>query len=118
MSASGGVAPYSFALASGSSLPTGLTLNKKGTISGVPVQATPSATFDVDVTDSTTPTTCTGVIHAHMVVAPNNQIPTSDGLVQFVDNLLTYGPECVLSLLDLLGGGPPDTNCLGLIYVP
>jgi hypothetical protein len=55
---SGGTAPYTFALASGSSLPAGLTLNSTtGVISGVPTAQTSSPdTFTVQATDASTGT--------------------------------------------------------------
>jgi hypothetical protein len=54
LTAAGGVAPYSFTLANGTSLPTGLTLSSAGSISGTPTTAG-STTFSVEVTDSSTP---------------------------------------------------------------
>jgi hypothetical protein len=112
---SGGVAPYSYALASGSLLPLGLGMNKQGIISGVPLQTATPATFDVQVVDSS-PTPCTAVIQAQLVVYPNSDIPSTDRLVQILENLGTYGPECVLSTVNTLGGGgPPDSDCIGLI---
>src|ERR1700761_967698 len=54
LTATGGVAPYSFTLGNGTSLPAGLTLSSAGSISGTPTTAG-STTFTVDVTDSTTP---------------------------------------------------------------
>jgi hypothetical protein len=54
LAATGGITPYSFTLANGASLPTGLTLSSAGSISGTPTTAG-TTTFTVDVTDSTTP---------------------------------------------------------------
>src|SRR3984893_17981101 len=54
LTASGGVAPYAFSLAGGTSLPPGLTLSSAGAISGTPTKAG-STIFSVDVTDSSTP---------------------------------------------------------------
>jgi hypothetical protein len=51
LAASGGSGALSWALANGSSLPTGLTLSKSGVISGT-VAAPTSASFTVTVTDS------------------------------------------------------------------
>ncbi len=51
LTATGGVGPYSFALANGSSLPAGLTLNPNGTISGTPT-VTGGTTFTVNVLDA------------------------------------------------------------------
>jgi hypothetical protein len=50
LSASGGIAPRSFALATGSQLPPGLRLNGGGQLMGVP-QQTGRFTFGVDVSD-------------------------------------------------------------------
>ena len=54
LTASGGVPPYTFSLAGGTSLPAGLTLSSTGAISGTPTKAG-STIFSVDVTDSSTP---------------------------------------------------------------
>ena len=51
LTASGGVAPYTWSLAVGSSLPPGLTLSSTGTISGTPTSAA-TFTFTVTVTDA------------------------------------------------------------------
>ncbi|GEM_PF-3278744 len=50
LSASGGTAPYTFSLGSGS-LPTGLTLNGNGTITGTPT-ATGTFSFNIKATDA------------------------------------------------------------------
>jgi hypothetical protein len=52
---SGGTAPYTFALASGSSLPKGLTLTSTGVITGTPT-AQGASTFTVQATDHSTGT--------------------------------------------------------------
>ena len=52
--ATGGYAPYTWSLASGSTLPAGLSLSSSGTLSGTPTAATPSGTpasFTIVVTD-------------------------------------------------------------------
>ena len=54
LTASGGVAPYTFTLAGGTTLPAGLTLSSTGAITGTPTKAG-STIFSVDVTDSSTP---------------------------------------------------------------
>ena len=54
LTATGGVAPYTFTLANGTGLPAGLTLSSAGGISGTPTTAGSTA-FTVNVTDSTTP---------------------------------------------------------------
>lgn len=55
LAATGGTAPLTWALATGSSLPAGLTLSTAGVISGTPTTAG-TATFTVTVTDSTAKT--------------------------------------------------------------
>ena len=58
-SATGGTAPYKWALVSGSTLPAGLTLSLSGLLAGTPTAAIVS-TFSVTVTDSAaTPATAT-----------------------------------------------------------
>ena len=54
LAAAGGVAPYAFSLANGTSLPAGLTLSPSGAISGTPT-TTGSTSFSVQVADSSTP---------------------------------------------------------------
>ena len=54
LTATGGVPPYAFSLANGSSLPAGLALSSGGAISGTPTKAG-GTSFSVDVTDSSTP---------------------------------------------------------------
>lgn len=51
VSASGGTAPYSWSVASGSSLPSWLTMNSAGQLSGTPTQSG-SVSFTLVVTDS------------------------------------------------------------------
>jgi len=51
LTATGGTTPYTWSLASGSSLPAGLSLSSAGTISGTPTAAG-TATFTVAVVDS------------------------------------------------------------------
>ena len=55
LTAAGGVTPYTFTLANGTSPPTGLTLSSAGVISGTPTK-TGSTPFTVQVVDSSTPT--------------------------------------------------------------
>lgn len=54
LAATGGTPPYTWSLAQGSSLPTGLSLSSSGIISGTPTTAGTS-TFAVSATDSGTP---------------------------------------------------------------
>jgi hypothetical protein len=68
LAASGGTAPYSWAITSGS-LPTGLSLSPTGVISGTP-SALGSSSFSVKVTDSTTPTPETATASLSLTVLP------------------------------------------------
>ena len=70
--AAGGVAPYAFSLANGTSLPAGLTLSSSGTISGTPTTAGSTA-FSVDVVDSTTPTPLSLTGNLSITVNPAGQ---------------------------------------------
>jgi hypothetical protein len=54
VTAGGGTSPYTWSLASGSTLPAGLTISSNGTISGTP-SATGTTSFTVQVTDSSSP---------------------------------------------------------------
>ncbi|GAB2511943.1 putative Ig domain-containing protein [Lysobacter humi (ex Lee et al. 2017)] len=68
-STAGGVAPYTYAVASGA-LPAGLTLSASGTLAGTPTQAG-SFAFSVRVTDSTTGTAgTTTTAYTLQVAAP------------------------------------------------
>lgn len=51
LNAAGGISPYHFAVASGSSLPPGLTLSSSGTLSGTPTSAN-SFSFSIQATDA------------------------------------------------------------------
>jgi hypothetical protein len=59
LTASGGDGSYTFGLASGSSLPPGLSLSSGGEISGTPTTSG-TYSFTIDVVDSTTPTALDG----------------------------------------------------------
>ncbi|MFV0458314.1 MAG: putative Ig domain-containing protein [Actinomycetales bacterium] len=69
VTASGGMAPYVFELASGS-LPPGLSLNDQGSLTGTP-NLTGTFTFEIRATDSTTGTgPATGTRNYTVTVAP------------------------------------------------
>jgi hypothetical protein len=53
--ATGGTSPYTWSVASGSTLPAGLTLSSSGLLSGTPTAAASPATFGITVTDSEAP---------------------------------------------------------------
>ncbi|MHB8322922.1 MAG: G1 family glutamic endopeptidase [Candidatus Dormibacteria bacterium] len=83
LAASGGTAPYSWAITSGA-LPSGLTLSLGGGITGTP-SAAGTANFGVQVTDSTTPTAETATAQLSISVAsaatPTVQSPNWSGYV-------------------------------------
>ena len=84
LSATGGIAPYSFAVSSGS-LPAGLALNAAtGAISGIPTSSG-TANFAITATDSTTGTRATTTVTYALQIAarpdPAND-PEVRGLVQ------------------------------------
>ena len=75
VTASGGVQPYTFSLASGSVLPANLTLSPAGVITGTPT-APGTTTFTVQAKDSSpTPQTVTATLS--ITVASNLQITTT-----------------------------------------
>jgi hypothetical protein len=77
--AKGGNAPYTFALASGSTLPAGLALSASGVLSGTPTTASPNGspnTFNVKVTDSST-AALTGIFAMSLQIAQGLTISTS-----------------------------------------
>jgi Putative Ig domain len=82
LSASGGTAPYTWAVTTGSTLPPGLSLNASGTISGSPTTAG-TYNFSVTVTDAATPTarTATGsltiTINPVLAVSTTGTLPTT-----------------------------------------
>ena len=75
VTASGGVQPYTFSLVNGSVLPSSLTINAAGVISGTPT-APGTTTFTVQAKDSSpTPQTVTATLS--ITVASNLQITTT-----------------------------------------
>ncbi|SPF48739.1 S-layer domain protein (fragment) [Candidatus Desulfosporosinus infrequens] len=79
----GGTPPYSVALASGSSLPAGLTMGTDGTISGTPT-VSGTASFTLIATDSTKPTAETVSAPFNFTVLPALSLPSTtlaDGTV-------------------------------------
>jgi hypothetical protein len=70
LSAFGGTPPYTWAVANGSTLPSGLTLSSAGVLSGTPSAAS-TTTFSVTVTDSSNPVT-TATQSLSLVVGTSN----------------------------------------------
>ncbi|MFL0198037.1 hypothetical protein ACJDU8_21085 [Clostridium sp. WILCCON 0269] len=66
----GGTAPYTFTLASGSSMPPGLTLGTDGSITGTPTKSG-STNFTVVVTDSSKPIARTSSMTYSFIVYPS-----------------------------------------------
>ena len=75
LAASGGTPGYTWSLASGA-LPTGLTVNAVGTISGTPTAAG-DFTFTIKATDSTAPTALTATQSFTVTIGPALSITTT-----------------------------------------
>jgi len=97
VSAAGGVGPYTYALASGSSLPAGLSLSSAGAITGTPIAAGSAYSFTIIATD--TGSTDDGVQNtgSQLVSLPVGEVEpvvtvslTSGSSTTFVDNSLTF----------------------------
>jgi Putative Ig domain len=80
--ASGGTSPYTFSLASGSTLPPGLTLDGSGNLTGTPT-ASATYTFGITVTDSTTPTPAVITENFTLVVNPVQNLSLLSGNYAF-----------------------------------
>ncbi len=79
LSASGGTAPYTWALSTGSTLPAGLTLSSNGVIAGSPT-AVGNFTFSVTVSDSQTPTADTAFAAFTIAIASTTLAVTTASL--------------------------------------
>ncbi len=80
LTASGGVAPYTFALSTGSSLPAGMALSSGGVLSGIP-GAAGTFSLGLTVTDSDSPATkTTGSVGLTIRLASPDLILTSGSL--------------------------------------
>ncbi|MGC2111724.1 MAG: Ig domain-containing protein, partial [Candidatus Korobacteraceae bacterium] len=82
LTASGGKAPYTWSLASGSSLPAGLMIstdsNGNGIISGTPTTPGPPMTFTVQATDSeSTPSTGTAILSLTIIQISTTSLPNA-----------------------------------------
>jgi hypothetical protein len=105
ISASGGQTPYDFSLASGS-LPTGLTLNSNGTITGTPTGGQSTSTFKVKVTDADDPQATATKTLSITVGKGDTHIVLEQLLVKITNNPL--GLKVYLFTVNgkLVGGAP------------
>jgi hypothetical protein len=102
----GGEAPFTWALLSGS-LPPGLVLDPDGTLSGI-VTATGDFSFEVQVTDSSTPPKI-DVQEVHLTIsAPGGLLPVANA---GANQLVLVGANVVLD-----GSGSTDPNLLPLTF--
>lgn len=94
--ASGGTAPYTFAVSAGA-LPNGLTLASSGTLSGTPTAAGPF-NFTITATDSSSPSTYSGSQAYSVNVSPG--LPVAGA----VSATVGYGSSANPVTLNLSGG--------------
>lgn len=83
LSTSGGIAPYSYVVDNGSSLPTGLSLSSTGLISGTPASAG-TKSFTIIVTDSTGSMATINQAAYSMIVDPPPPPPVAGAVSQNV----------------------------------
>ncbi|HJV65157.1 MAG TPA: putative Ig domain-containing protein [Geomonas sp.] len=104
LAATGGTSPYSWLLAGGSQLPTGLTLSSGGLLSGSP-SVSGTFTFSITATDSaTTPNTATKSFSLTLAPAANPLVIQPATLA-----VATYGVASTPTTLTATGGTPPYT---------
>ncbi len=87
LKASGGLAPYTFALASGS-LPPGVALSSAGLVAGKPTESG-AYSFGVTVTDSSTGTTVTLAATISLTIGKERDNPTKKSKVRGLVNAQT-----------------------------
>ncbi|MBX5480743.1 MAG: putative Ig domain-containing protein [Myxococcaceae bacterium] len=107
LSASGGKAPYTFAVTAGA-LPAGLTLASSGAISGTPT-ATGASTFSVTVTDANgvTATRSLGVtIYAAPTITTASALPDAYAATAYSHALTTTGGKAPLTFTISAGALP------------
>ena len=109
--ASGGVAPYSWAVATGSTLPPGINLSGDGTLTGTPTAAG-SYTFTVQVTDHTNPsqsatTTVTLTVGPALTVTTTS-LPDAVGGIAYSQTLSAANGSGILLNWSIVSGSLPD----------
>jgi hypothetical protein len=104
LAAANGTKPYSWELASGSSLPPGLELSSSGDITGTP---TAGGTFSVTVqaTDSTTPTAMTATQQLSITINPATP-GVSLGVSPAAGTATTLTPVTLTAAISGVAGGP------------
>jgi hypothetical protein len=103
LTASGGTPPYTWSLATGSSLPDGLTLAADGTITGTPSTAG-TTEFTLTVTDSTAPAPLASTAQVPITVLPAVVVTTPAELPAG-----QVGVGYLATALAATGGTPPYT---------
>jgi FtsP/CotA-like multicopper oxidase with cupredoxin domain len=105
LAATGGTAPYTWAVATGSTLPAGLTLSAAGVLSGTPTTAG-SYGFSLQVTDSRLPAPAATTVQAFtLVVSPAAlAIATTSPMTAY-----TLGSAYTAPVLTATGGTAPYT---------
>ncbi len=91
LTATGGVAPYTWSVIAGDALPPGLTLSPSGLISGTPTTAA-DYSFTVEVTDAEQSFARSG--NLSVTIAPPSTDTDGDGVADYLDNcvLVANGP--------------------------
>ncbi|HTZ59429.1 MAG TPA: putative Ig domain-containing protein [Acidobacteriaceae bacterium] len=115
LTATGGAAPYTFALTNNTSLPAGLSLSSTGGITGTPTAAG-NTNFSVEVEDSTKPTPLTLTANLSLTVNPTagpscGNMSTGNGA-----SLNGYVPFPSSNLWNTnIASAPVDTNSATII---
>jgi hypothetical protein len=102
LTASGGVPPYTWAVASGSTLPAGLALSSAGVVSGTP---TASGTFNpsIAVTDETTSNTVSEPV-SFTINPSGNPLPDGNYAFQFNGNAAGGNPVGINGIFQVTKG--------------
>ena len=102
LTASGGVPPYTWAVASGSTLPAGLALSSAGVVSGTP---TASGTFNpsIAVTDETTSNTISEPV-SFTINPSGNPLPDGNYAFQFNGNAAGGNPVGINGVFEVSKG--------------